>query len=72
MKKQGLDGFLDSAYGYATLAYNAVGDAKNAKRYAKLAIEAIELKDGKGTKDWVMWNELVGDPTKHWSWRYRV
>ena len=71
MKEQGFDGFLDTAYGYAALAYNAVGDAKEAKRYAELAIEAIVLKDGQGTKDWAMWKEMVQDPKKHWSWKYR-
>jgi hypothetical protein len=70
-KELGLDGFLDSAYGYATLTYNAIGDARGAVKYANLAAEAVALKDGLGAADFRMWNELIDNSKEHWSWKWR-
>jgi hypothetical protein len=50
---------LDIPYGFAAMTYNAVGDTKMAVRYARLAEEAVLMKDG----------EIVKDPKKHWSYR---
>jgi len=66
-----LDGFLDVPYGHATLAYNAVGDVKNARVYARLARLAVELKDGVGVGDWNLWKRMEVAPKEHWSWRKR-
>jgi hypothetical protein len=71
-QEEGLHGFLDSAYGHAVLAYNAIGDAKEAVKYAKLAAEAVALKDGPQAADFKMWNELMINPEGHWSWRWRL
>ncbi|KIW96920.1 uncharacterized protein Z519_02311 [Cladophialophora bantiana CBS 173.52] len=71
-KAEGLDGFLDSAYGYAALAYNRVGSARGAKKYAKLAVEATWLKygfDGVGMEKAREWESIARDPTGHASWR---
>jgi hypothetical protein len=70
-KEQGLDSFLNLAYGYAALTYNAIGDARRARKYANLAAEAVALKDGPGAADFRMLNEVVDNPKEHWSWRWR-
>ena len=70
-KEQGLDSFLNLAYGYAALTYNAIGDARRAKKYANLAAEAVALKDGTEATDFKMWNGMTANPKEHWSWRWR-
>jgi hypothetical protein len=70
-KEEGLDAFLDVPYGHATLAYNAVGDDKEARRYAKLARLAVTLKDGVGVGDWNLWRKMEVAPKVHWSWEKR-
>ena len=70
-RKEGLEGFLDIAYGYAALAYNAVGDAAKANKFAKLAAEALNFKEGPNGRDMEMWKELTANPKHHWSWRWR-
>ena len=71
-RKEGLEGFLDIPYGFAALAYNAIGESKKAEKYAKLAREAILMKDGSWTPSLQLWNELLKDPKKHWSYRRRL
>lgn len=63
---------MGTAYGYAALAYNAIGDEVRAVEFANLAERAIALKDGEGSPDLGMVRELMGDPRGHWSWRWRV
>ncbi|KAJ9501435.1 hypothetical protein H2202_003229 [Exophiala xenobiotica] len=70
-KQEGLDGFLDTAYGYAALTYNAVGSVRGAKKYAKLAAEAAAMKYGPSHSDVNVWKELERDPQGHVSWRRR-
>lgn len=70
-RKEGLEGFLDIPYGFAALAYNAVGDSKKAEKYAQQAREIILLKDGPWTRNMELWNELIMDPKKHWSFQRR-
>ncbi|PSN73304.1 SET domain-containing protein [Corynespora cassiicola Philippines] len=70
-RKEGLEGFLDIPYGFAALSYNAVGDFQKATKYAALARETILLKDGPWTQNLQMWNELLKDPQKHWSYKRR-
>ena len=52
---------------FAALAYNADGDMKEAKKHAKLAIEAgminTSVKDG----DREEIESLLSDPRHHWS-----
>lgn len=70
-RKEGLEGFLDVPYGFAALAYNAVGDSKKAEKYAKQARELILMKDGPWTPNLQIWSELLRDPKKHWSYKRR-
>lgn len=71
-RKEGLEGFLDVPYGFATLAYNAVGEIGRAVKYADLAIEAIEMKDEAWTRNMDIWREVRRDPRGHWSYMRRV
>lgn len=71
-RDEGLEGFMDMAYGFAALAYNAAGESKKAVRFAEKAKEAILMKDGKWAPNLQLWNEVLADPKKHWSYRRRV
>ncbi|KAH8727683.1 hypothetical protein GQ44DRAFT_94110 [Phaeosphaeriaceae sp. PMI808] len=71
-RDEGLEGFLDIAYGFAALAYNAVGDEESAREYAEKAKEAVLLKDGKWSANLRIWEEMLGDVRQHWSWRRRL
>lgn len=71
-KAEGLDAFLDDAYGHAALMYNSVGSARGAKKYAKLAAEASWLKYGyDGGEKTREWEAIAADPMGHGSWRRR-
>lgn len=70
-KQVGLDAFLDTAYGYAALTYNAVGSVRGATKYAKLAGEAAGLKYGPSAADIQVWEALERYPQGHLSWRRR-
>jgi hypothetical protein len=60
---------MDIPYGFAALAYNAVGETEKAVEYAALAVEAVLMKDGEWAPNLRIWRELVQDPGKHWSYR---
>lgn len=60
---------MDIPYGFAALAHNAVGNTKSAVRYARMAEEAVLMKDGEWAPNLKIWRELVGAPEKHWSYR---
>lgn len=70
-RKEGLEGFLDIPYGFAALAYNAVGDTKKAVKYAELAKELILMKDGPWTPNLQIWEEMLRGPKDHWSYKRR-
>ncbi|OCT44574.1 hypothetical protein CLCR_05848 [Cladophialophora carrionii] len=73
-KEEGLDAFLDDAYGHAALMYSSVGSARGAKKYATLAAEASWLKYGfesVGQDKVREWEAIARDPTRHGSWRSR-
>lgn len=70
--QEGLEGFLDVPYGFAALAYNAVGESEHAEKYASKAKEAILMKDGVWSQNLGLWNELLENPRKHWSYRRRI
>ncbi|EXJ92357.1 hypothetical protein A1O3_00907 [Capronia epimyces CBS 606.96] len=70
-KEEGLDAFLDTPYGHAAFTYNAVGSARGAIKYAKLAVEAAVLRYGPAAPGLETWNELMQDPQRHSSWRRR-
>lgn len=71
-RNEGLEGFMDIAYGFAALAYSAVGDEGQARKYAEKAKEAILMKDGKWSENYKIWEEMLGNVKAHWSWRRRV
>jgi len=70
-RKDGLEGFLDVAYGLTALAYNAVGDSRKAEKYAKLASEIMLIKDGPWTPNLQAMVELSKNPKQHWSFNRR-
>tara|TARA_R110002003_G_scaffold56_2_gene5053 strand:+ start:14559 stop:14753 length:195 start_codon:yes stop_codon:yes gene_type:complete len=63
---------MDVAYGFAALAYSAVGDEARAVGYAEQAREAVLMKDGVWRGDLRIWEKVVGDVRGHWSWRRRA
>lgn len=70
-RKEGLEGFLDIPYGFAALAYNAVGNSKQAREYSERAIETTLMKDGPWNPNLGMLRDLVRAPEKHWSFGQR-
>jgi hypothetical protein len=71
-RQEGLEGFLDVPYGFAALAYNAVGNDKRAMEYAEKAKKAILMKDGSWSTNLGIWEELMGDVEGHWSYKRRM
>lgn len=67
-KHEGLDAFIDTAYGYAAFRYNAIGDAEMAEHYAKKAIDVHNANDYIDEAALGSWMELLDDPHQHWSW----
>lgn len=65
-------GFLETPYGYASLAYNAIGDKRGARKFAALAKEAGVIKDGPRNINTALWGSMLERPEGHWSWRHRV
>lgn len=70
--EEGLEGFLDIPDGFAALAYNAVGNDQKASEHAEKARETILLKDWQWTPNLKLWDEMLKDPKKHWSFRRRL
>lgn len=71
---EGLQGFMDLAYGHAALTYNGVGSLRGAKKYAGLAAEATWLKygfDANGKTKVEEWEAFASDPMGHATWRAR-
>lgn len=58
-------------YGHAALMCSAYGDREGVLKYARLAREAVGLKDGEGVGDWGLWDRVSGEPEGHWSWGKR-
>jgi hypothetical protein len=71
-RDEGLEGFMDVAFGFAALAYSAVGNADRAVMYAEKAREAVLMKDGAWSGNLRIWEEMLGDVGAHWSWKRRV
>lgn len=71
-RDEGLEGFMDVAYGFAALAYNAVGDVDMGRMYAGKAKEAILRKDGRWAPNLRIWNAVLEDAEGHWSFRRRL
>ncbi|KAJ4380459.1 hypothetical protein N0V86_003814 [Didymella sp. IMI 355093] len=71
-EEEGLQGFLDVPYGFAALAFNAVGRSEEARAWAGKARDAILRKDGRGADALRIWESLLGDAEMHWSYMRRV
>lgn len=67
-----LDVKMHGAYVLAALNYNLFGDAKNAKKYAELAVEAGLVEFGPEVEDVKSMRELAKNPRAHFTWRKRV
>lgn len=70
-EQEGLDAYLDNAYGHAALMYNSVGSIRGTQKYARLAAEAAALKQGPESSEVSFWVELMADPQGHSSWKNR-
>jgi hypothetical protein len=71
-RDEGLEGFMDMAYGFAALAYSAAGDEEKAMEYGRRAREAVLIKDGRWSANLKIWEEMLGGVRGHWSWRRRM
>jgi hypothetical protein len=71
-RDEGLEGFMDMAYGFAALAYSAVGDEEGAVEYARRARQAVLMKDGRWSGNLRIWEEMLRGVRGHWSWKRRV
>lgn len=72
--EMGLEGFMNTAYGHAALAWNSMGDAAMARGYAEKALKAARVRHGeRGARAVRVWEEfLEGGVERHWSWKRRV
>jgi hypothetical protein len=71
-QEEGLDVFLDIAYGNAALAYNAIDDVEESVRYARRVLKILELKWELDEQERLRWREFVAEPKRHWSWSINV
>lgn len=71
---QGLEGFMNTAYGHAALAYNSVGESGRATAYARRARDVARRRHGgTGARAVAVWEEFLEmGAWKHWSWRRRM
>ncbi|KAF2856439.1 SET domain-containing protein [Plenodomus tracheiphilus IPT5] len=73
---EGLEGFMDIAYGFAALTYSSFGDADRAREYVEKAKRAVEMKDGVWSVNWGVWEGMLdegrGGVRGHWSWGVRT
>ena len=73
-QRRGLEGFMNTAFGHAALAYNSVGESGRATMYARKALDVAKIRHGKkGSRAVGVWEEFLEDGAwKHWSWSRRV
>ncbi|KAH8888483.1 hypothetical protein GQ53DRAFT_691442 [Thozetella sp. PMI_491] len=69
---EGLEGRIHEVYYRAALEYNGVGDAGMAMKYARLCIDRGMLIRGPKQPFLTNMREIIADPGKHWSWRFRL
>lgn len=67
-----LDAKIHGAYVLAALNYNLFGDAKNAKKYAELAVQAGVVEFGPDAEDVKAMRALAANPRQHFTWRRRL
>lgn len=71
-ERERLDVKIHGAYVLAALNYNLFGDAKNAKKYADLAVEAGIVEFGPEADDVQSMRDLAKNPRAHFTWRKRI
>jgi hypothetical protein len=71
-ERHGFQAFLDVPYGHAALAYNSVGDAEQAQKYARLATKTARSNGIANKFEITAWEQLAKNPRRHWSWLKRV
>lgn len=71
-EEERLQANLGGMYTLVAMNYNMLGDAKMAGKYAKLAVEAVEIENGVGQPDGEAMRDLGRDPKGHFTWRGRV
>lgn len=67
-----LDNYIAHAYTKAALLKSMVGDRDATKKYARLAVEALEREYGPDSKDGLAMEELAEETEEHWSWGIRM
>ncbi|KAK4443950.1 hypothetical protein QBC34DRAFT_309963 [Podospora aff. communis PSN243] len=70
-EQERLGGSMYSAYSFAALEYNAIGDPWTATKYARLAIDHGIPMVGERHSDVTEMKSLADDPWAHWSWTLR-
>lgn len=68
---EGLKTRIHEAYYRAAIEYNGVGDSNKAARYAMLSILRGQMMAGFDRPFVEKMKELIKDPEKHWSWKFR-
>ncbi|KAI0386971.1 hypothetical protein F5Y04DRAFT_242706 [Hypomontagnella monticulosa] len=71
-EKERLDAKMHGAHVVAALNYNLFGDAKNARKHARLAAETGIVEFGPEAGDVKAMEELAKSPEKHFTWRKRL
>lgn len=67
-----LEAKVHGAYVLAALNYNLFGDAKNAKKFADLAVEAGIIEYGENAEDVEAMRTLARNPKGHFTWMKRL
>lgn len=70
-EEEGLKTRIHEAYYRAAIEYNGVGASAKAARFAMLSILRGQMMAGFDRPFVEKMKELVKDPEKHWSWKFR-
>lgn len=72
-EEEKLHAAVATGYMFASLAYNAIGDTKKARKYAARALETGIVNNGVsgGTDDVEEMRVMRADPKRHWSFMRR-
>lgn len=69
---EGLKTRIHEAYYRAAIEYNGVGDANQAVRFAMRSMLRGQMMAGVNRPFVEKMRELVKDPKKHWTWKFRI
>jgi hypothetical protein len=70
-EQEHLEAQIAGAYVLAAINYSMFGNAKKAKKYAALAVEAGLVQFGPDAGDVKVMMDLEKSPKNHWSWNQR-